>query len=194
MPNLWKTCAMLTALLASPLPATAEVVTWKTVAGWDVSFYPSMNGCLAFASFEGGFDFFVGLTNLGGEVYLDLSIFNPEWQAIEEGKEYSVNVVFGDETPWTLEMAAVRSETLSGLTFSAVADTDSSGLLVEEFSREISMDWQFEGRDLAYVTLSGSRAAFDEVLTCAQSYREAIRGSDPFAAGQPTTSTDPFAP
>lgn len=91
-------------------------------------------------------------------------------------------------------MRGVETETLFGLTLNLPANSEEAGQIVEEFMREVSMDWKYDGKPLAYVTLRGSRIAFEEAVACAKSYRGAVHGSgDPFASSAPRSSSDPFA-
>lgn len=174
--------------------AHAEITQWKVVGEWDVSFYSNADGCLAYAEYEGGMSFFIGLTDLSTSALLEVSLLKDQWQGIEAGKEYSIKVQFGNEEPWTLEMLGVKLETLNGLTFTFDASSDQAALFAEEFMREVSMDWSYAGQTVDYVTLRGSRAAFEEAVACAKSYRDAITPSDdPFSSGGQRSSDDPFA-
>jgi hypothetical protein len=178
----------------APLQVEADVVPWKVVSDWDISFYDSANGCLAFADYEGGMSFFIGLTNLDSELVFEITLLSEAWKSIESGKEYSVSAQFGNESPWTLEMRGVETETLFGLTLNLAANSEEAGQIVEEFMREVSMDWKYDGKTLAYTTLRGSRVAFDEAVACAKSYRGAVQGSgDPFSSSAPKKPNDPFA-
>jgi hypothetical protein len=185
-------------IIASPMfaaqSAYSEITNWKTVGEWDVSFYPGTGGCLASAEYEGGLSFLIGLTDVNGDIALEIVLLKEEWQAIEDDKEYTVNVKFGNETPWTLEMTGVRLETFNGLNFSISAATEEAGLIAEEFVREVSMDWTYDGKNIAFVTLRGSRAAFEEAVACTKSYRNATQQSDdPFSSSSQRSADDPFA-
>lgn len=180
-------------VLAGLTGASAEPIDWKTVDGWDISFYPNSKGCQAFALFEEDTAFFIGFDNNQDLLSLDITILDERWGSIEDGKEYSITLNFGDETPWTLEMDGVRMDGYPGLNIMIDAGTDEADLFIDEFQRETSMLWKYGSAELGRYTLRGSRNAFDEVVACQRSYFEALASqSDPFAASQ-SRNPDPFA-
>ena len=173
--------------------AVGQTIDWKTVGGWDISFYPSSEGCQAFALFEEDTAFFIGFDNTGGVLALDVTLLDERWESIQENKEYSVTLNFGDETPWTLEMDGVLMDEFPGLNIMIDASTDEADLFIDEFQRETKMQWSFEGTVLGRYTLRGSRRAFDEVIACQRSYFDAIETlSDPFSTSG-GKKNDPFA-
>lgn len=176
--------AGLLALMLAAAGAAADTIAWKTVGGWDISFYPGAGGCQAFAEFEEGTVFFIGFdnNNAHGVLALDVTMLDRRWGSIEAGKEYAIEVKFGNETPWTLNMDGVRIEDFPGLNILIDASTDEAGLFIDEFQRETSMAWRFNRASLGRYTLRGSRRAFNEVFACQRSYLEALSSqSDPFA-------------
>lgn len=182
------TCALLFALIASP-EAEAEVTNWRKVSGWDIDFYSSLRACQAYTTYEGGTGFFIGFTNIGDDLLLDVTLMDKSWRSIEAGKEYGVKVFFGDETPWTLNMEGENFGETPGLTFS-LSLNEKANLFAEEFQRETRMAWYYEGVRLGNYTLRGSRKAFQETLACQKSYISATSSTgDPFAR----SSGDPFA-
>ena len=173
---------------------SAQATLWKEVRGWDISFYPSFEGCTALKVFDGAFSFFIGFDFSITEPTLDVTLMNDNWGSIEDGKEYEIKVYFGDETPWTLQMDGADFDGTPGLTFFVDAFDDQTRLFLDEFQRETSMEWMFGSRSLGRFSLSGSRAAFEEVLACQSSFLEAREKlNDPFAGGSGSQSNDPFA-
>lgn len=174
--------------------ARAEVVDWKKLKGWDVSFYPRSEGCQAFALFNDQTAFFIGFDNVDDQLAVDITLLDESWASIEADQEYTIQVQFGTESPWTLEMDGVVMRGYPGLTMMIDAQSDEAGLLIEEFRRESSMEWSYKSTSLGKYTLRGSRAAFDEVIACQEAYLEALSSqSGAFAAGNPAPPTDPFA-
>jgi hypothetical protein len=181
--------ALLALPMATATPALSETIDWKTVGGWDISFYPGSEGCQAFALFEEDTAFFIGFDSTGGELSLDVTLMDERWGSIDAGKDYSITVKFGDESPWTLDMAGVQIDEFPGLNILIDSSSDQADLFVDEFQRETSMTWSFSGSQLGRYTLRGSRRAFDEVIACQRSYFEALENtSDPFS-----NSDDPFS-
>lgn len=180
-------------LAVSMNSAVAEAIDWKTVGGWDISFYPSSEGCQAFALFEEDTAFFIGFDNSNDQLALDITLLDERWSSIQDGKEYSVSLHFGNESPWTLEMDGVQIDDFPGLNIMIDAGSDEADLFVDEFQRETRMEWYFGNNLLGRYTLRGSRRAFDEVIACQRSYFEALETqSDPFAASS-SKKKDPFA-
>lgn len=181
-------------IAAGMVGAKAETIDWKTVAGWDISFYPGSEGCQAFALFEEDTAFFIGFDNSGEQLLLDVTLLDKRWSSIEDSKEYSVTLHFGNETPWTLEMDGVQLDGFPGLNIMIDASSDEADLFINEFQRETRMEWAFGSNLLGRYTLRGSRRAFDEVIACQRSYFEAMQSqSDPFSASGTGKKKDPFA-
>lgn len=155
---------LMAALVAST--ATADSIVWRKLGGWDVSFYPGSAGCQAFALFEKNTAFFIGFDDMGELLTLDVTIVDQSWNSIEDGKEYPIRLRFGDEGIWSLDMDGVRVDGFPGLNIMIDAKTPEAKLFIEEFKRELSMEWSYEDAPLGRYTLSGSRDAFDEVKRC----------------------------
>ena len=187
-----------TAMLALGNTAAADTIDWKTVGGWDISFYPASEGCQAFALFEEDTAFFIGFDGTDGELSLDITLLDQRWQSIADGTEYSITAKFGNESPWTLEMDGIRVDGHPGLNMMFDANSDQADLFIDEFQRKSSMSWSFGNNNLGRFTLRGSRAAFNEVVACQKSYIEAQNGgSDPFSSSGSSSgsssSSDPFS-
>lgn len=177
--------------LAAPM-ARADTIGWRVVGDWDISFYPGSAGCQAFAQFVQGTAFFIGFDNNNDVLALDVTLLDTQWSSIEDGKDYPIEVTFGNETPWTMTMNGVVMDGYPGLNIMIDAGSDEASLFVDEFQRKTSMAWRYGNVTLGRYTLRGSRRAFDEVIACQRSYLDAMSSSaDPFAAGG--RKTDPFA-
>ena len=184
----------LAALAMTATAAAADTISWKTVGGWDISFYPNSAGCQAFAEFEEGTLFFIGFDNdnARGVLALDVTMMDRRWGSIENGKEYPIKLTFGDESPWTLNMDGIVVEGFPGLNIMIDASSDEARLFIDEFQRETRMAWAYGTASLGRYTLRGSRRAFDQVFACQRSYLDAMSSqSDPFAGSGP--KSDPFA-
>lgn len=177
-----------------PVKTQAEVTLWKKVGGWDVDFYSALPGCLASMEYENDTLFLMGFIKSDDRILLDVTIMDDAWQSVEDGKEYSVKVYFGDETPWTLEMSGRDYGGSPGLNFSFDASTDQAGLFANEFMRETGMKWYYNNVMLGHYSLRGSRAAFNESVACQKSFNEAVSGvSDPFGGSSGRANSDPFS-
>ena len=183
------------ALIAGATVAPADIIDWKTVDGWDISFYPGSAGCQAFALFEENTAFFIGYDSTENQLSLDVTILDESWASIEDGTEYPIKLRFGDESAWTLNMDGVRLDGYPGLNIMIDATSAEARLFIEEFQHERSMEWRYQKTVLGRYTLSGSRKAFDEVIACQRSYTQAMTSdADPFAASPASDSdSDPFS-
>ena len=184
----WAWAALAAACLTGP--AAADTIHWKSVSGWDISFYPGAEGCQAFAVFEQDTAFFIGFDSTENQLSLDLTLLDQRWSSLEQDKNYEVSVQFGNESPWTVTMTGLAVDGYPGLHILINAGSDKAALFVEEFQRKTFMEWTYQGNLLGRFTLRGSRKAFDEVIRCQRSYSEAKASqSDPFS----TKKNDPFA-
>ena len=188
-----RTLATAAILTASLTTVSADTIDWKTVGGWDISFYPGSAGCQAFAVFDRETAFFIGFDNNNDDLSLDVTILDERWSSIQDGEDYSITVKFGDESPWTLGMTGTVVDNYSGLNLMIDVASDEAELFVTEFQRENSMDWSYNNNRLGHYTLRGSRRAFDEVIKCQRSFLEAVNeNKDPFA-GNSSGKSDPFS-
>lgn len=179
---------MAAALVTSASASWADTIDWKTVDGWEISFYPASEGCQAFAMFEQDTAFFIGFDNSRGDLNLGITLLDERWRSIQNGTEYSITAKFGNESPWTLAMDGIRVDNYPGLNLLIDANSDQADLFIDEFQRKGSMTWSFGNSTLGRYTLRGSRQAFNEVVACQRSYIEATGGKpDPFSSADPFT-------
>lgn len=159
-------CAAGLAMIMAAGTAVAEPVPWKTVNGWDVSFYPDFQGCQAFAVFDGGTTFFIGYDLRDGGASLDLSLLNRDWDFLTDAMPYEVTLQFDDESPWQVAMTGMEIEGFPGLWAQIDARAPQAEMLVQEFTRKHHMHWRLAERDLGRFTLRGSQKAYDTVRAC----------------------------
>lgn len=176
--------------------AAADLIHWKTVGWWDISFYSEQEGCLAQVDYDDGTTFFIGFARVDGEVMMDITLIDESWQSLEPGKEYPIEVRFGNESPWTVEMYADLYGDDPGLAVLLTLNGVNADRFIDEFQRKSDMVWSFRGHRLGHFNLRGSRRAMDETIACQRSYNSAVNRVDPFAASataDPFASNDPFA-
>ncbi|MHA6262731.1 hypothetical protein ACXYMO_05980 [Arenibacterium sp. CAU 1754] len=176
--------ALVTAMaVLAGFPAMAERERWSMTDGWNVSFYPSLQGCLAYASFEGT-AFFIGFDTIQSVPALDITVLDERWTSFKQDGLYPISVKFGDEPAWTLEMHGVYMDGAPGLNILIDAGMEKSAHFVEEFQREMEMIWTHGETELGHFTLRGSRRAFDQVLACQDAHSAAL-------TAQSTAAPDP---
>lgn len=170
--------------------AQAEVTRWKTINGWDISFYSEQRGCLARTSYTEGTTFFIGFDTTGTGLLLDVTLIDNRWESIVDGTSYDIIVKFGNESPWTLNMIGRRYGESPGLAILIDAGATEARRFVDEFQRKSDMRWTYKGALLGHFTLRGSRRALDEAIACQKSYNSAVSSvADPFAG----VKSDPFS-
>lgn len=162
--------AVLTALLATPTWAERE--RWSVIDGWNISYYPSLQGCLAYASFDGT-AFFIGYDTVQTVPALDITVLNEKWTQFKKDGLYPITLQFGDQPPWTLEMQGVHMDGAPGLNILIDARIQKSALFIEEFQRETEMSWTDGNDPLGAFTLRGSMRAFDQVIACQDAHAPA---------------------
>lgn len=171
---------LMLALVPAMSPAAAATPErWSYIDGWDVAYYPTSQGCLAFAAFEGT-GFFIGFDTRGPIPALDITMLDEGWESIETGSNYAVTLSLGEQPPWTLDMTGVFMDGAPGLNILVDASTEKAADFIEEFQRELRMTWSYGDEELGRFTLQGSRRAFDEVLAC-QNAHEAALSAQPAA-------------
>ncbi|MDK4720096.1 hypothetical protein PH552_12150 [Rhizobium sp. CNPSo 3968] len=195
--------AFLMYLVASPTYA-ADSVPWKSVNGWTILVDPSMgNACYMTTAFNNNVLLRFGFSFLGKAPLLYLAVGNRNWQSLEVGKDYPLQIHFDNNPIWS---ATAFVTDLSGVKFLNVTTSDTN--FAQEFSRKLGMTISFQGKFVTGVQLRGSSAAVAEMLNC-QTNVNAIAGAknpaqppaDPFQqqpaplpAGQnPQNSKDPFS-
>lgn len=169
MAGFWHITTAVALLVQAAIPAQAGVERWAIMRGWDIGYYDATQGCLAFTTFQDT-SFFIGFDMNEDVPALDITVLDPRWTSIEPQARYPVTLIFGDEPPWTLEMHGVFMDGLPGLNILIDASVDESAVFIEEFQREMRMQWRYGDAPLGEFTLRGSRRAFDEVLKCQRSF------------------------
>ena len=177
MASLLSRAAVLALLPLMSGPALAEPERWAIVQGWDIGFYTSTQGCLAFASFDDT-DFFIGFDTHEEVPALDITVLDERWESIKPDARYPITLSFGDEPPWTLDMQGVHMDGSPGLNILIDASVEQSATFIEEFQREMRMTWAYGEARLGQFTLRGSRRAFNEVLECQKSHQNQLAKSE----------------
>lgn len=166
---------------------------YAVVSGWSIRIDTTLNnGCFALATYEKGSVLRVGIDNRDDTVYVIFG--NPDWKSIEYGKNYDVEIQFGNETEW--------SGTAKGISFKApenqpylavtIATEDAVVNFIREYMSEKWVEFFYDGNSIDKLTLEGSYAAGMKILECQKNMRSNDHNSkDPFA--HPGSSNDPFA-
>ena len=181
----------------APMPGHADPVLWKRSGDWEIAFYEEDHGCSAYAEFVDGTGVYLGLVGADADLQVEFLVFNSDWQSIEQGLDYPIQLRMDDEAPWDLTMFGIRMDDVRGLSFYYPAETEVAAQLVRELMGGSTVELEYRGASLARLSLVGSARAYEEVVACTRSYRDAIMATaDPFAAADPFASPasggDPF--
>lgn len=145
---------------ASPAPLELSVDrTFGKVAGWSIGYSEHLGGCLAAASFADETTIWFGLNGTRKTSYLALT--NPKWKSIEVGGEYDIRLTTRGRGKWRgtftgFQHDDARGVFQAGLKEGFVADLSNAGAVAVEF----------EGRQIATLSLVGSTDAFEAVIGC----------------------------
>ena len=192
MENVRGFCVLaLFAIFAFGAPAKAEdSPLWSHSGDWEIRVDTTLDyGCFALAGYEEDTVLRIGLDPSEGNGYI--MVGDPDWQSLEEGKDYAMRVRFGRATPWEAEASALRLGDLPVLVFRFSDIT-----VIREFMRKREVAFIYRGRTITTLSLSGSYRAFEEVVRCQEQVSAGLIGSgaDPFAddPGSSDDSADPF--
>ena len=188
----WKFPIMFVSVVASATGAfgqgSDDIVTWNDdVKGWYLGVDPSIgDGCFMYAAYEGGT--FLRFQFNPQEDLVNFIVGNDNWQSLEEGKLYGLEVSFGSETPWTGDAEARFIGDTPSLSLDVPYSEDRAATFIEELRRTSVVDISYNGKSVDVLNLSGSFAAVTELVNCQSEMLNSSGGSDPFSG----SGSDPF--
>lgn len=163
-----------------------DTIDWANVEGWIVAVDRTVAGCFAWAQFEGGTIFRIGINAENRNGYLIIA--NDDWRTLEIGKDYVLEFQFGSARPWQGEGSVVDMHGEKALVIS-FKEPD----LALEFMKKQNVVIRYRGKQVDNLNLRGSFAAFMEVLRCQEEVDGKSASGDPFDDGAPTKASDPFS-
>ncbi len=184
---------ILTMSVAGPAAGESGSPLWKKVGAWQVRVDQTVgHGCFAVSLYEEGSLLRIGFDINAKGAYIIVG--NGSWKSIELGKEYEIKFQFDDEAPW------------SGVTRGFAFDREGPRYLMgaiesaeffSEFSRKNALSIGYRGREIARLSLMGSRRAIEEMLSCQQAMSDHApkrhhSKHDPFGSGSQRPVSDPF--
>lgn len=185
------TAVLVTSALGSQSAHAAEVREYSTVGTWTIAVDRTMgDGCFVYSEFVGGNYFRLGfdMTDDPGGVY---TLFgNAKWRSIEYGKDYPIEMRFGDETEWTGTATGFSFEPPENQSWLRLYIAEDGAVdFVEEFMRELFVTVHYNGKQIMRLNLRDSYRAGSQLVDCQQSTNRAH--DDPF---EETSSPrdDPF--
>jgi serine protease Do len=133
---------------------------YSEVGGWTIGSNEPSGGCLGAVSYRDGTTVWVGIDS-GGEGILGFS--NAAWQSIENGRTYRIQMRAYGRRNWFGNFAGVERTDEKGL-ITAGVKVD----FLADFARAGAISISVDGKPVTQLSLRGSSAALDAVVTCKQ--------------------------
>lgn len=182
----------LKAMLGFSLPTLADTSPeWGTAGGWTIAVDQTIgNACFIIAEYEGSTVLRLGFNPSDRNAYILIS--NDNWESIEVGKDYLIEIEFDTAGPWEVSASgwSLAGQDQGGILLAMFDNTD----FIKEFVRKHEMIIRYQGQEIERLTLKGSRAAVSEMIRCQEAMnnyngsRPANNNRDPFSSG----GSDPF--
>ena len=190
--SFWLICL----LASSPYAFSQETPEYDTVGAWSIRVDTSLDyGCFLYSSFEGGSEFRLGVDLRNYQIYLVVG--DPDWQSIEYGKRYDVELKFGDETKWTAPARGFSFDPPENQPYLTVnltsGDEDSVALFLTEFMEEPNFQVFYNGPSILNLNLTGSYQATIKLFECQEAMNSINEPNDPFAEPPRRKANDPFS-
>jgi hypothetical protein len=170
-------------MACTSLSALAEdTVKWADVGAWPVMVDRTLgDGCFTYKMYPTGTILRMGFDRLTDQVYI--LVANQAWSTLESGKTYDLRLSLGDAQPWNGPGTAsnFNGATAFWLNFGSVD-------VVLNFVQVQILEIKHRNETLEYLDLTGSVAAFSEVLRCQEATNAGRKTSAPtkgFSVGQP---------
>ena len=185
-----KTIGIATAALLAASSVMAEEPTYAKVSGWTIGIDRSLDsGCFMYTNYEGGTFLRLGFRPKESDLYLILG--DTDWESIEYGKTYPIQLTLGKESPWTGDA--------EGFSFDPPEDQgwlhlaipgDQAADFVNELMREHTITANYNDKEIAHLSLRGSYRAATKMMECQTKMN--ADASDPFAGSKTSSDKDPF--
>jgi len=185
---------------AFPVLASEDVITWKDdVKGWyigvDLTTGDAGLGCFMVSSFEDG-TFLRLQFDPNFDEGIQLYLGNEDWQSLEEGKIYALDIQVGNQPYWIADAEGIYwNDGMNVLSVPLSWEDDSGPDFIEEFMRYLTIDFIYNGNSIAFLNLKGTYAATLETLDCVLAVNEDTKGTqkDPFKDNTSQINNDPFS-
>lgn len=179
------------AIVQNPVWSYAQEIPKYSEAGaWTIAIDTTLgSGCFLYAEFEAGSLFRIGVDRTNTSLY---ALWGDEkWQSIEYGKQYPVEVYFGDETAWTGNAEGFSFDPPENQPFLRLTiGEEAIELFMMEFMQEHNVRLHYENRQILNLSLKDSFQAGMQLLECQESADKwsedpfqdmpAVHGEDPF--------------
>lgn len=153
---------------------TTDSLPWGTVGHWKVAVDPTMgNSCFIMSSWVGGTVLRIGFKQSDENSGYFL-IGNDSWVSLTVGKEYDIQLKFGNEIPWTAPAKAVA---MSGSKYLFGSFNDKR--LWSEFRAAKMLALSYNGKPAGNLNIEQGEEVFQEMHRC--QLKQVKIPADPFA-------------
>lgn len=166
----WKIAAVLALTGFACSPAAAQIplaidAGATEAEGWAVGYNNALQGCLAKATYQDDTTVWIGYS---GKLQFYVAFTNPAWRSIEAGKSYAMRIEARGLANW------------KG-TFAGFDHNGERGVINSNLKREFLLDiaatsgiaLKLGDKLITRVSMAGSRAALNEMLSCQRSHPDA---------------------
>jgi S1-C subfamily serine protease len=157
--------------------------------GWAVGYSNWAVGCVASGTYSGGVTLWLGS---GARFGSFVAFTNADWQSIVPGRGYRMEVKTRGYGNWNGEFLGFDRGREKG-----VISTKLKTEFLTDFARSAGFTVLLEGRQIANISLSGSRVALNEVISCYNANRariEAAANAASSATKKPAPAAAPSKP
>ncbi|MEJ8309769.1 hypothetical protein [Agrobacterium larrymoorei] len=184
------TAALLLACM--PFAASAEdafskdTILWGTFGEWGVRVDTTAgNACYLGRVYDADVVLRFGRYSKQGNSGLYFSVNNPKWKSLKHGKEYLIDLQFGDNDPWSASaMGVVEDDDVTRSLLVSGADEK----FLEEFETSDTAKVYYDDKEIINLSLKGVTEAVREMNACQKKTDEVLKKLNP-----KTEEAEPFA-
>ena len=175
------------ALISGAASAQDTVIWQDNVEGWSVAIDRTIaDSCFIFAGFDN--NVFLRFQFNTTKQNVQFIVANIQWDSLETGREYDMEIAFGDQEAWSGMAKGHRwNDILPSLVLDVPIEDQQASHFMRDFSSVGSVSISHEGSEIAELALAGTKEAITSMLNCQASMSEenAARKpqSDPFVKG-----------
>ncbi|MCY4320615.1 MAG: hypothetical protein OXE76_15895 [Alphaproteobacteria bacterium] len=184
---------LISAACAAMLSASAqgETLEYSTAGNWRIAVDPSLgNGCFVIGDFTQGTSIRLGFNFHDDNAEFYILFGNAKWRSIEYGKNYSVQLQFGEKPKWEGNAQGFSFDPPESQSFLELTIVKNQvGELIKEFMQEKNLTLDYNKKEILRLSLKNSFNAGLKLFECQQSMIN--ENQDPFRDTAPKTG-DPF--
>ena len=187
------TCAAL--MMAWPAErAFAEPLKFGAAENWTIFIDTTINdSCFAVATFVDGSAFRIGFDmrpDAGSPFFVIFG--NTDWKSIEYGKNYPIDLIFGNKSPWSGDASGFSFDPPQDQTWLRVnVGKDIGAEFVSEFMRQQFVAVKYSGNEILRLALNDSYKAGLKLIECQKQANQNQTKTDPFK-NTSHPGSDPF--